>query len=385
VKQILTLAIVSKLITFLIIFLAASILPYSKNLYEPNFLYPPHAKHTLLSAFSGWDSQHYMYLISQGYHPHQLSNAFFPLFPLLGMFLNTILHNPFLSGMFVANIASLVGLVFFYKFLQESFPKIDAYLVVVLFLTFPTAFYLSLIYSEALFLCLLFLFFYFLYRKNYGKAGIVSFFIPLARPMGTFVFVPFLLFYFLDRSKKQKEYHLPSFSQPVVIKGNAALLNLGFPILGVLVYFLFMQVTTGNLFDGFVQQNRFVLGLGLPNLLAPFMIVHNFFIPHLSVHSFQTSALDRAFFVFFLCMVPLMYKLLDKTLFSYATLMGITPFLGTFMAFPRYMLPIFPIAMVLSLVFQQEKYRFLLLPYLLLSFALQIFFTVLYALNYWVA
>lgn len=203
--------------------------------------------------------------------------------------------------------------------------------------------------------------------------------------MGAFVIVPFFIFYLLDRSKKQQEFHLPSFSQPVVIRGNLSLLSLGFPILGVLVYFLFMQLTTGNLFDGFVQQNRFVLGLGLPNLLAPFMIIHNFFTPHLSVHSFQTSAVDRAFFVFFLCMLPLIYKLLDKPLFSYSILMGITPFLGTFMAFPRYMLPIFPIAIALGFVFQHEKYRFLLYPYLLLSFSLQVFFTVLYALNYWVA
>lgn len=165
-KQILTLAIACKIVTFLIIFLAASLLPYSKVPFEHNFLYSAHAPHTIISAFSGWDSQHYMYLIAKGYHPHQLSNAFFPLFPLLGMAVNALLHNPFLSGMLVANAASLIGLVFFYKFLRMSLPKIDAYLVIVMFLAFPTAFYLSLIYSEALFLCLLFFFFYFLYQKK---------------------------------------------------------------------------------------------------------------------------------------------------------------------------------------------------------------------------
>lgn len=384
-KKVIALAIACKIITFLILFLSASILPYSKNYYKPNFLYPPHAPHTLLSAFSAWDSQHYMYLIDRGYHPHQLSNAFFPLFPLLGMLVNLLLHNPFLSGMLVANIASVVGLVYFYMFLRTHFPKLDAYLVIVLFLAFPTAFYLSLIYSEALFLCLLFIFFYFLYQKKYVVAGLVSFLIPLARPMGAFVVIPFLLFYLLDKTKKKQQLRLPSFAQPVVISGNFAFLSIGGTVLGVLAYFLFMQITTGNLFDGFVQQDRFVLGLSLQNLLAPFMIVHNFFIPNLSVHSFQTSALDRAFFVFFLCMLPLMYKFLDKTLFSYTILMGITPFLGTFMAFPRYMLPMFPLVMTLAWLLQKKEYRFLFVPYLFLSFALQIFFIVLYSLNFWVA
>lgn len=326
-----------------------------------------------------------MYLIDKGYHPHQLSDAFFPLFPLLGMVVNSVLHNPFLSSMLVANVASLVGIAFFYKFLRSSFPKVDTYLVVVLFLSFPTAFYLSLIYSEALFLCILFVFFYFLYKKKYLIAGLVSFFIPLARPMGAFVALPFLLFYLFDKTKKKQTLRLPSFAQPVVISGDFTFLSIGFIVLGVLAYFLFMKLTTGNPFEGFVQQDRFVLGLGLQNLLAPFMIVQNFFTPHLSVHTFQTSAVDRVFFIFFLCILPLVYKFLDKTLFSYTVVMGITPFLGTFMAFPRYMLPMFPIAMALGMVLQKKQYRFLLFPYLLLSFALQIFFTVLYSLNYWVA
>src|SRR5438105_2930989 len=72
-----------KVTILLIIALAYAFLPFFADNFEVNFVDPAYRDGGIARAFSTWDAQHYLYLSESGYHAGQMSNAFFPLFPLL--------------------------------------------------------------------------------------------------------------------------------------------------------------------------------------------------------------------------------------------------------------------------------------------------------------
>lgn len=384
-KYVFVLFLTFKTVIFLIMFFSASLLPYSREMYERNFIYPSGEKHSLRSAFKSWDAQHYLYLSQNGYHQGQVSNAFYPLFPLLISGVTFIVKDSFWAGMFVANIASVGAVYFLYRFIKANYNDEIAQKSLLLLLTFPTAFYLSLIYTEALFLFLIAGFFYFLSNRRYLLSGLLSLFLPLTRSVGLVMLLPMLSYFVFDKKKKTLAIQLPSFNEKVVLHVNLSYLYLIFPILGVGLYFLFMKYTTGDYFSGMIASKQFVGGFALENLLAPSTFINSFFSSHLSLHGFTDSIIDRAFFVFFLFCVILIYKKLDKTLLLYSLSLGLVPLLGSFGSYTRYLLPIFPMYIALALIFANKRFSFLYLPFAFFSFSLQIFFVVLYSLNYWVS
>lgn len=376
-KEILTIIIGSKITIFLIIFLAYNLLPFAKNYYYVSFIYPPNEKISLKSAFKTWDAQHYLFLSEQGYKPDNESNRFYPLFPMLIKFSTYFTRNSFLSGLLISNLFSLVGLYLFYKFVKDFFggEKI-AFSSLLLLLFFPTSFYFFLIYSESLFFLLAIAFFYFLFKKKYLIAGLFSFLIPLSRPVGVFIILPFL-FYFIFKKEKIKFQERIRFNQQSFF--------LIFPILGFLLYLAIIYLSTSSPFSGFSAANLVVSRWDIFEALLPQGFFINFFSNNLQIHGFTNSIIDRVFFIFFLFSLILIYKKCDLTLFVYSLFMGSAPLFGSFMSYSRYILLIFPIFIVLAMILEEKKYNFLKIPFLFLSFSLQILFLIIHALNYWVA
>jgi hypothetical protein len=60
--------------------------------------------------FSSWDSSHYIFLADHGYqHGLDGENAFAPLLPMAMRFLNLLTGNSVVSGLLIANIASVAA------------------------------------------------------------------------------------------------------------------------------------------------------------------------------------------------------------------------------------------------------------------------------------
>lgn len=373
-----------KISLFLLIFLAFSLLPHAKTFHDVNFLYPENAQYTLQTAFTTWDAQHYLFLADKGYKDAEESVVFFPLYPLLTHIVSFITRNTIVAGLIVSNLFSFGVLYYLYKFAQNFFSQETAQKAVMLFLVFPTAFYLSLVYTESLFLFLVLGFFYYLFKKQYYLAGLFTLFIPMARPVGIFIILPFLLFYILDKKKKYISFDLPSFNQKQQIKIPRNILVPLFPLIGLGAYFFYMHIVTGNFFSGFSNANLFIGGYSITNILSPTLFFQNLFTPQLSLHLFTTSVIDRIFFVCFITSLPFIYRF-NKTLFIYSLSLGMVPLFGSFMGYIRYLLPVFPLFFVLSQLLEKKKWAFLYMPLLFFLYSLQVFFIVLYALNYWVS
>src|SRR6185437_8942145 len=187
-----------KVFTLVLIFLAFSLLPFSKLSYQFNFVYPLHQQISLQSAYKTWDGFHYLYLSENGYHPNDPSDAFAPLFPALIFFTHMLIHSSFFSAIILSNILSLVAFYVFYLLVKKIKNKELAFKSLVFFLAFPTTFFTSLIYTESLFLFLVLSSFYLIYTNRILLASAISFFIPFTRLVGIIIFLPLLSVYLFD-------------------------------------------------------------------------------------------------------------------------------------------------------------------------------------------
>ncbi len=127
----------------------------------PSLTANTHLPDALWLMWQRFDSGFYLNLASSGYWPastlHTYSNwAFFPLYPLL---ISPFAHlfggsaTAFsLAGLLVSNVAALIAVVYLYKLVEHEFGATTASLSVLFLALFPTAFYLSAIYTESLFL-----------------------------------------------------------------------------------------------------------------------------------------------------------------------------------------------------------------------------------------
>lgn len=368
-KRLLLIALAVKLTILLIIYLSSHLLPFCYPCYQGNFSYLPGKEWGSELNYQTWDAQHYAYLSEHGYSPGLPSNVFFPLFPWLIQLLNTLVQNTIVSGFLVANVCAFVMLIFLYLLIEKLYNDKIAFYTGLFVLAFPTSFYFSLMYSESLFLMLMTGAFYFWYKQETLLASIFAFLLPLTRPVGILLIIPFFLAMFLSKSKFPKTLHV---NLPLIV---SALLGFG-------VYLLFMQTFTGSAWSGFEAQNNYVAGNSIQNILHPLLwFKKNFIEITLTLHHYTTSVIDRLFFVGFLVSVFWIYKNMDKAFFYYALVMGMVPaLLGSFMAYTRYLVVVFPIFIVLALIFK-KKTSYVIIP----LFMVQVFLLIVQSLNYWVA
>lgn len=103
-----------------------------------------------------WDSGWYLTIASEGYSydpSYPSSVAFFPLFPLLIRFFDTLLPgSDVLAALVVVHLALAGALIYIYRLLVAEYGGRIAWRSVYFFLIFPGAFFFSAVYNEALLL-----------------------------------------------------------------------------------------------------------------------------------------------------------------------------------------------------------------------------------------
>ena len=176
----------------------------------------------LYLPFANWDGQHYALLADRGYQGHPHSHAFFPLYPMTIRAVQLILGNVYVSA-FVLNL--LLSYLFCYVFHRYAghflLPERTASKALVLLLFWPTAFYLTVLYSEALFLLLLFGFLYFYdLRKSYLSVPF-ALLLPLARGQTAFVLAALLIVLAIQRFKgKPIDYRYEACNMAAFVVGG---------------------------------------------------------------------------------------------------------------------------------------------------------------------
>lgn len=183
-----------------------------------------------------WDSFWYLKIAQEGYEyvPGKLASiAFFPLYPSLIWVGSKIpLITPVLAGWIISTIALFVAMIFFYKLVKQFYPDIDPIEPTLYLLIFPTAFFLTSVYTESLFLALSIIFFYYLLRKQFLLAAVFFSLASLCRLNGLFLFVPFIYEYL-------KNYGLKKFF-------NTNLLSFLIAPLGIISFMLYQHIKFGE-------------------------------------------------------------------------------------------------------------------------------------------
>ncbi|MEI6092743.1 MAG: hypothetical protein WCQ47_03570 [bacterium] len=381
-KKIIFLVLFVKIIFFIVIYVGYKSYPFHVTSIQKDDIRfylnpqdPQDQKVNFLSTLQTWDAGYYRFLAEHGYQQDQdqVSNAMYPLFPLLVRLVNPVFFgNTVLAGIVLSNLFSIIAVLLLYLLVIKLFSPDIAFKTILLFLSFPTAFYMNLMYTESLFLMLVLGFFYYLYNNKIIPTAVFALLLPLCRPQGILIVVP-LVFFILSKYK----YKLLD-----VLKSKENILVAVF-FLGWTAYFCFMYMTTGLFFSGFDAQDYFVAQNSLLNIFrVDQWFLDNFINVELSLHGFTNSIIDRTFFIFYLVSLYFIYRKTDKTFFVYALFLGLIPALSDhFTAYTRYLLPLFPMFIVFSIVLKNKVFNLIVV----LLFSIQIIFAVRHCLNYWVA
>jgi Gpi18-like mannosyltransferase len=324
----------------------------------------------LMNMFAKWDAPHYMFIAQNGYV--NLGDAanfivFFPLYPLLVRLVTFDFAYVNLSGLVVSNVCSIIAVVYLFKLARLDYSDSVAKKAVLYLCVFPTAYFLSAVFTEGLFLALVIASLYYARKDRWCFAGFLGLLASLTRLAGLLLLPVLAVEYF-----HQKGWRLRAV--------DWRFLWVGVPVLGFAVYLLINFQVTGGFFTFMeVERTHWYQTLdpltGLSRALS--WSSYNAF-----PDGFTIGYAQVIFAALGLVMVLAGYKL--KLRPSYQVYMLFTWMLavstGFWISVPRYVLMMFPMFLVLALV---SKKKLVTVAITAVSLVGLFFFTWLFASGAW--
>ena len=334
-KKLLLIALIIRLTMQLVAGLAIAYLPF-----RPSY---PHWDITLINQgpewlwfWGGFDGVHYLNIAEKGYE-YGLTQAFFPLYPLLIRWLN-LFGNSLVTALIISHL-SLIGFLYcFIKLGRLDFKAATIKWAGVLLLLFPAGFFLFGVYTESLFLFLTAACFYLARRRQWGWAAIMAGLASGTRLVGIFLLPAILWEYY--KVKKPKLLPLAGYS---LIASS-----------GLLLYLNYLQQRFGDFLIFVHSQPGFGAGRQVNELVLPYQVIARYTKMFLSV-SPANDIYPVLVFEFLATLgfaALIIYALWKKLRPSY--LIFIIPALllptltGTFASMPRYGLIAFPLFYLLG-------------------------------------
>ena len=235
------------------------------------------------TPFANWDGQHYLRLSNLGYnldYDRTGGRQFYPLYPLL-VRLFSIPFSPPVAALLLNYLFVAGACVFLYR-LGQHFQCRRPHLVILLVMTFPTAFFTSAIYSEALFLFLMTGFAWHFFATRSRMRLVYLALLPLTRGSAFFLFGGLLLYVALaffrfvknrreerleqekaqmdlqtDDAQEKATHHCTRQTQPhetAAFDWRYYLPCLPAFVVGVAAYFLFYAIAVGDPLAGIKAQ-----------------------------------------------------------------------------------------------------------------------------------
>jgi len=306
-----------------------------------------YSNQTVLNIWGTWDSAYYLNITEEGYSKEtgknqmttlQANYAFFPLYPALIRALNLFIGNNYFSGLIISNLAFLISAFLLYKIVKYDHNEELALKSVKYLFFFPTAFIFSGLFSESIFLMLFLASYYFAIKNDWLKASFSALLLGLTRPFGILIFPILLLMYFINKSFNIK-------------KIKADIFYIFISPLGFIAFLFYIHHLTGNFLNylqiqyqgwGHVLSNPFIIlanGLFTKDIFQFINISIFLFFFSLSVFSFKSKKLKGVYFIIIF-------------LFSFLPLFSGMPSINSLL---RYLLPIFPLYIVLASLSTKHK------------------------------
>jgi hypothetical protein len=346
------------------------------------YFYPGHAwNYVLFTAkdagmllpFINWDGQHYLLLATHGYPvPATPSSAFFPLLPaLIALGMHAGL-GPIESGLVVVTLASAAVFVLLGRLLpqRDSSPS-----SLWLFACFPTAFYLSVVYSESLFIALFLGLLWALRDPRRARyAALCAAALPLARGQGFWLAIPIAVawaalawrggrFDMLDRR-------------------SLVWASLGY-LVGVAAYLAFFGWRYGDPLAGIEMQRRFVSDNSLSHLFDVPRFIEFLITPPTRFFNVTNSGLDKLAILISLSALALSARHSKDPflLTSWASFAVLPAMMGSGASYARYALLAW---LCFVLTVGPELKPWFKWPLVVLGFASQFYLAYCFGANRWV-
>ena len=231
-------AIIAKLLVFSIGYASA----YTTALANGDSTNPPQL---LLNQFAKWDGPHYMYIAQNGYTTQgDPANfiVFFPLYPLLVRLITFDFAYVNLSGLVISNISSLIAVIYLFKLAKLDYNDSVAKKTILFLSVFSTAYFLSAVFTEGLFLATVTASLYYARNAKWAFASILGLLASLTRIAGLLL-LPVLIVEYIH----QKEWKIKATD----LKITWTIL----PAIGFLTYLLINYQVTGSPFT-FIEIER---------------------------------------------------------------------------------------------------------------------------------
>ena len=318
------------------------------------FTLPHSAKfnHDFWGSLANWDGGHFLGIAQNGYSQN-FQYAFFPLYPLTIKALNYLTQNYLAAGILISVSSAFFGLHLLYKLVSLDFGKKIAEKVILAFLFFPTSFYFLAAYSEGLFFLLTIAAFYFLRTNRLFWAAIFAALASATRLVGLAVIAGLLIDVLTRQGLTRKNWYvLFSFS-------------------GFLFYSFFLYKQTGDPFYFLTAENHWQRFLTSPGI--------GFWE---TLKNMPVGGIDLVFAVFGLGFSIRAFRFLPASYAVYSLLsVGIPLFTPTLSSMPRFLLPVFPIFILIALI---KKPNFVS-AYQVIALTMLAIFSVFFIAGYWVS
>lgn len=348
-----------------------------------------YAENPYLWSWGNFDGVHFLSIAQDGYKP--LQYFFFPLFPKLvgvvGDLLGNSVLNYFWSGLFVSNIAFIIGLIGLVRLMHKEFDTKTTNLTLLLLLLFPTSFYFHAFYSESLFLALSVWSFYFLKERKWIEAGLLIGLATATRVVGI-ALIPALV---LEMWRQKKKVTI------------SKILSFLFSVSGITSYLFYLQKVTGDPLEflhsvGIYGEQRSSQLILLPQVFYRYIfkilpnIQYSYF-PAVFTTWMEFIVAVLAAGLLILSLIAKVRKIKGLTVLKtmngsyivYAVFLYLIPtFSGSFSSLPRYTIVIFPLFITASILLQKVSLLVKYLVYCVLLVSLIVSFS-LFVRGYWIS
>ncbi len=350
------------LLLFAVIAAAIARLPYVPTFpYHSDWL--PEYGERWITTFAHFDGVHYLTIIRNGYVGTGLIQAFFPFYPLLVKVVSLSLLNPIIVGVIISVLSTLIAV----HFLNKLYPKFSKRILLLLF-SFPTAFYLIMLYTEGLFLLLSIGSYYFAKKNNWILGSLIGFLTGLTRLQGVLVTILLLV-----EARKQN----------LGWKNYVLALS---PLFGLSLYMAYLWITFGDPLLFVTVQDDFgaqrASGMLIPILTPLVRYVRILVTVPFWSHAYYIAVQEL---LFTLGGTWLAYRLMRKKEYSFALYSASSILLptltGSLSSMPRYVLVIFPLLIELTRTLKGKWFYMVVLIFAIL----QIINLMLFTQGKWVA
>ena len=318
------------------------------------------------------DTYHYFYIAQHGYDSNPTDDqynfiVFLPLYPLLIRLFTIDFNYINFSALAITNICSIIAFIYLHKLTRLDFDSGVAQKAVLFLSIFPTAYFLSVPYTEGLFFALIIASLYYARLTKWPLAGLLGFLATLTR-LGGLLMLPVLLVEYLhQKGWKPRKIDLNVLWVLLVSGGFLIYLNINNQVTGN--PFAFMEIERIHWFNtldpvsGLSQAwswaTHAAYPLNLTNGIAPIV-----------------------FAVFGLAMLGMgVFRRLRPSYLAYMLLAWLLAISTSFwISVPRYVMAMFPMFILLGTLTHRKTVNFAITTVFTIAL---IYFTAMFAVGSW--